>query len=157
MAAAARSRPERTVLVVDDEELVCRLTARVLVEAGFRVHEAHSALDALARLTALNGAVQLVVSDIGMPKMSGEQLASAIAERWPAVPVLLVSGQGGPQSDYRGTFLPKPFTPDALLTVVRQIIPPAEETPLMAEELEERVAPSTLDFRPGNHKPGNGP
>jgi CheY-like chemotaxis protein len=128
MGSAVRSFAERLVLVVDDEELVCRITARMLDESGFRVLEAHSAGEALRRLAELDGRVHLVVSDIAMPKMTGEELATVIAARWPAVPVLLVSGQGGPHPNYRGSFLPKPFTPDALLAVVRRLVPTSDLT-----------------------------
>ena len=54
MGTAARSLPERVVLVVDDEDMVCRYTARVLAEAGFRVLEAHSAAEAVSLLSALD-------------------------------------------------------------------------------------------------------
>ena len=53
----------RIVLVVDDEDMVCRLTARVLAEAGFRVLEAQSGAEAVSLLSAPEGAVQLVVSE----------------------------------------------------------------------------------------------
>ena len=122
MGSAARSLPERVVLVVDDEDVVCRFTARVLAEAGFRVLEAHSGAEAVSLLSALDGAVQLVVSDIAMPEMTGVELSALMAHRWSAVPVLLVSGQGGPAPDYPGPFLPKPFTPDALLKAVSLLV-----------------------------------
>lgn len=122
MGSAARSLPERVVLVVDDEDVVCRFTARVLAEAGCRVLEAHSGAEAVSLLSALDGAVQLVVSDIAMPEMTGVELSALMAHRWSAVPVLLVSGQGGPAPDYPGPFLPKPFTPDALLKAVTGLV-----------------------------------
>lgn len=126
MGTAAQSHPTRAVLVVDDEELICRLTARILEDAGFRVLEAHSGEEAIAVLASVPGEVQLVVSDIAMPGMSGQALAEAVAIRWPAVPVLLMSGQGGPKSGYRGAFLPKPFTADALLAAAANLsaLPP---------------------------------
>jgi CheY-like chemotaxis protein len=123
MGTAARSLPERVILVVDDEAVVCRLTARILANAGFRVLEAHGAAEALALLATLSGRVQLVVSDIAMPQMTGLELAAVIAGQWAAVPILLVSGQGGPGTVYAGPFLPKPFTPDALLEAVAGLLP----------------------------------
>ena len=53
MGTAARPLAERVVLVVDDDPLVCRMTARVLVDAGFRVLEAHDGAEALDRLATL--------------------------------------------------------------------------------------------------------
>jgi two-component system cell cycle sensor histidine kinase/response regulator CckA len=123
MGTPARRLMERVALVVDDEALVCRITARVLEYAGLRVLEAHDGGEALSLLEHLgSAAVGLVVSDIAMPGMNGVALATAIGERWPAIPVLLVSGQGGPSSDYPGAFLAKLFTPEALITSVEEVL-----------------------------------
>ena len=124
MDSAAQSLAERVVLVVDDELMACRMTARVLVDAGFRVVEVHSALEAVALLSTLDGKVHLVVSDIAMPGMTGLELVAQMADRWPAVPVLLISGQGGPPADYLGAFLPKPYTWDVLLDAIAGLVPP---------------------------------
>jgi DNA-binding NtrC family response regulator len=122
MASVARPQ-ERVVLVVDDEPVVCHLTARILTDAGFRVVEAHSGSEAVALLSTLDGTVRLVVSDIAMPGMTGVQLAAVMADRWPATPVLLISGQGGPATGYTGRFLSKPFSADALLDTVGELVP----------------------------------
>ena len=124
MGSAAQSLPDRVVLVVDDEELVCCLTARILVEAGFRVVKAHSGEEAAGLLASLNGTVQLVVSDIAMPGMTGTELAKRMARDWPTTPILLVSGQGGPTTGYTGPFLPKPFTRERLVEAVGGLIRP---------------------------------
>jgi CheY-like chemotaxis protein len=123
MGSAARSLPERVVLVVDDDEVVCRITARVLVDAGFSVVEAHSGEEAVALLSTLDGSVQLVVSDIAMPGITGPELAALMAERWPTTPILLISGQGGPPPGFPAPFLPKPFTWDVLLDAVAGLVP----------------------------------
>ena len=123
MSSAAQSLPERVVLVVDDELVACRIMARVLVDAGFRVVEVHSAFEAVALLSTLENKVELVVSDIAMPGMTGPELAAQVAQRWPAVPILLTSGQGGPPSGYAGAFVAKPFTWDVLLDAVGGLVP----------------------------------
>ena len=123
MDSAAQPLAERVVLVVDDELMACRLTARVLVDAGFRVVEVHSAFEAVALLSTLDGKVHLVVSDIAMPGMTGLELAAQMADRWPAVPVLLISGHGGPPAGYPGAFLPKAFTWDVLLNAIARLVP----------------------------------
>jgi DNA-binding NtrC family response regulator len=123
MDSTGHSLPERVVLVVDDELMACRITARVLVDAGFRVVEVHSAFEAVALLSTLDGKVELVVSDIAMPGMTGLELGILMAERCPAVPLLLISGQGGPPANYTGAFLPKPFTWDVLLDAVGALVP----------------------------------
>jgi CheY-like chemotaxis protein len=123
MGTPARRLMERVALVVDDEELVCRYTARMLMEAGVRVLEAHDGEEALALLKDLGAvAVGLVVSDVAMPRMSGLELAAVIRQRWPAIPVLLVSGQGGSSNDHPCAFLGKPFTPEALLASVEELL-----------------------------------
>ena len=98
--------------------------ARILTEAGFRVVAAHDGSEALALLAAFEGQVQLVVSDIAMPGMTGVQLAQTVTTRWPALPLLLMSGQS-PGPDYVGRFLPKPFTTDSLLETVAALVPAA--------------------------------
>jgi CheY-like chemotaxis protein len=123
MGTPARRLTQRVALVVDDEELVCRYTARMLMEAGVRVLEAHDGEEALALLEQLRTtAVGLVVSDVAMPRMSGVELARAIGQRWPAIPVLLVSGQGGSSNDHTGAFLAKPFTQEALIASVEELL-----------------------------------
>jgi CheY-like chemotaxis protein len=123
MGSAARPLPERIVLVVDDEAVVCRLVARMLADAGFEVLEAHSGTEAVELLATLNGTVRLVVADVSMPSMTGIELATLMAHRWPTTPILLMSGQGGPPAGYPGLFLPKPFTAEALLDAVRRLVP----------------------------------
>ena len=58
-----------------------------------------------------------------MPEMTGTDLAALVASQYPSTPVLLMSGQGRPSADYPGPFLPKPFTPDALLEAVGGLVP----------------------------------
>ena len=124
MAAPAERSPRGVVLVVDDEEQVRRMTARILYDAGFHVLEAHDGEEAMTLLATLGpNVVWLVVSDIEMPRMTGEELAKIMAARWPTVPVLLISGQGSPHADYQGSFLPKPFTPTELVVAVRALLP----------------------------------
>src|SRR5690242_17778327 len=108
---------ERVALVVDDNDLVCHMTARALRGAGIRTLEAHNGAQALALLSELGpNVIGLVVSDVAMPGITGEKLAAIIAERWPTVPVLLMSGQNATATDC--SFLAKPFRPDTLLALV---------------------------------------
>jgi DNA-binding NtrC family response regulator len=125
MGVPAERLSERVVLVVDDEEPLRRYLARALGEAGFRVVQAYDGLEAITTLTTLGGTViGLVVSDITMPRLSRLELAAVVDERWPTVPVLLISGNGGPPPGYPGPFLPKPFAPEALVAAVEDLLPP---------------------------------
>jgi two-component system cell cycle sensor histidine kinase/response regulator CckA len=120
---APRPSSESIVLVVDDEPLVRRFMARALSGAGYQVLEAPSGTEAVAMLSADPAGIQLVVSDIAMPEMSGLELAAVVRERWPTILLLLVSGQGQPPVEYRGSFLPKPFAPDSLVAAVVSLMP----------------------------------
>jgi DNA-binding NtrC family response regulator len=120
-------------LVVEDEDAVRHLTARVLEDAGFRTREADSAEAALALLGALKDTVGLVVSDVSMPGIGGLGLAAVMAEGWPSTPILLMSGYGGPGFGYAGAFLAKPFTAEALLDAVAGLVPLPSPSPLTPE------------------------
>jgi PAS domain S-box-containing protein len=122
-----RNGTER-VLVVDDEEQVRRLLVRGLQQGGYQVIEASGGQEAIAILEQEEGRIQLVVSDIAMPDMSGVELAERIRSDWPALPVLFVSGhpynvvaldQATIESD---RFLQKPFKVDTMLAVVRNAL-----------------------------------
>jgi CheY-like chemotaxis protein len=129
MGTAVRQLPEKVVLTVDDEEQVCRVMARILADAGFHVLEAHSGAEAVTLLSTFAGRVQLVVSDVCMPGMSGADLARLVTKDWPTTPVLLVSGECGPLADYSGPFLPKPFRPEALVEAVAKLLPTENTEP----------------------------
>lgn len=79
------------LLVVDDDEGVREVTATRLAEAGYAVREAASGLRGLAMLEG-DSCVDLVVLDFAMPGMNGAEAAAEIHKRWPAMPVLFVTG-----------------------------------------------------------------
>jgi signal transduction histidine kinase/CheY-like chemotaxis protein len=111
------------VLLVEDEPSVRRLTRRILERAGYSVIEASNGEEALSRCAARTP-IDLVVTDVVMPRMGGTELARRIVERHASVSILFISGypqEGGmPQSrELDGArFLYKPFTARALLEEV---------------------------------------
>jgi PAS domain S-box-containing protein len=115
-----------TVLFVEDAEVLRDLLQRVLAQGGYHVLAAADGLDALARVEAHAGPIDLVVTDVIMPGLSGPEFAARLRERRPGIRVLYVSGHAadalgeGPQPD--GAFLAKPFTPHALLQKVREVL-----------------------------------
>lgn len=119
------SRGTERILVVDDEEQVRRLLVRGLQQGEYDVIEASGAQEAIAILEQENGQVQLVVTDIAMPVMNGVELAERINARWPALPVLFVSGHPydvvalNQEAIAADRFLQKPFKVATLLAQVR--------------------------------------
>jgi len=126
---AASEKPgggNETILVVEDEPAVLRVTVRALSAAGYTVQTAQSGREAI-KIAAGLPHLDLLVSDVMMPELRGPQVAAALRERWPDLPVLFVSGYApedtaGPSPADMGRLLPKPFTNAALLAEVRAIL-----------------------------------
>lgn len=115
------------VLVVEDQTLVRMFMADFLDEAGFKVFEAVGADEALTVLEARPD-VQAVVTDIEMPgSMNGIELTHVIRDRWPGIGVIVTSGRQRPGPDDlpdEVVFLAKPYLPDTVITVIRQMATP---------------------------------
>jgi PAS domain S-box-containing protein len=117
-----------TVLLVEDQLQVRELCAAILQGHGYSVLEAACGADALALAAAHPGAIDILVSDVVMPGMTGPQLAKALRSLRPAVKVLYVSGYATEAQLYermageRVYHLAKPFTPAALAAKVREVL-----------------------------------
>jgi PAS domain S-box-containing protein len=116
----------RVILVVDDAESIRTVTCRALEERGYRCLAAAGAVPALALLAA-DPSVDLVVTDVVMPEVSGRALADQLEAFRPGLPVLFVSGYTEEDVVRRGLFEPgrpflaKPFTPEAIAAKVGAI------------------------------------
>jgi two-component system, response regulator PdtaR len=129
----SHSEPRMVVLVVEDQTLVRMFMADFLDEAGFKVFEAVNADEALTVLQARPD-VQAVVTDIEMPgSLDGIGLAQVIRDRWPGIGVIVTSGRARPGPDDlsdKVAFLAKPYLPDTIINVIRQMATPqVVETP----------------------------
>jgi CheY-like chemotaxis protein len=147
MSTAAERPSERVVLVVEDDPGVRHYMARVLGGAGFRALVSQDGQEAMDLLTSLGPAVVwVVVSDIGMPRLTGVELARAVSQRWPGLPVLLVSGV--PPAEWSGPFLAKPFTPEGLIAAVSRLLPtpkePLGEAARWSAPTEEEIPPPKI-------------
>jgi two-component system cell cycle sensor histidine kinase/response regulator CckA len=121
-------RATETVLLVEDEDMVRRMTREVLEGAGYRVLEASSGFEALRVSAGHNGRLDLLLTDVVMPGMSGRELSERLAPVRPAMKVLYMSGHTDDAIFHHGVtqagtgFLQKPFTPDALERRVRALL-----------------------------------
>jgi CheY-like chemotaxis protein len=121
-------RPQRRVLVAEDDPLVRSMLERLLLDLGYEVHTASHGEEALAVALSLDPPVDIVVTDVRMPRMSGPELGRRLNERWPGMPVLYISGydvEGSTTDDpahRRSAFLKKPFDPDELARRVARLL-----------------------------------
>ena len=99
--AAGPGAAIQRILVVDDQDIICELLQQQLAEDGHTVQTASSGGAALEMMTA--GDYDLLVTDQSMPGMTGEELALAVKEQRPGMPVILLTGFGGASADTQGT------------------------------------------------------
>jgi len=112
----------RRVLLVEDNEAVGGFASNVLTELGVDVTWATDGASALDTLARVDGAFDLVFSDVVMPGMSGIELGTAIRQRWPSLRVVLTSGYShvlAEQGVYDFELLEKPYSTSALLAVLQ--------------------------------------
>jgi CheY-like chemotaxis protein len=117
-----------TVLLVEDDPVVRKMTARVLRRAGYTVIEAGDGLEALRMCSNPDTQFALVLSDMVMPALGGRDLATHVGRLRPGVPTLLMSGYTRDAMVHSAgmsateSFIEKPFTPDALAAKVRDVL-----------------------------------
>jgi len=117
---------DRLAVVSEDELLLQALVREVLIQEGFRVETFGTADAALVFLEQHWQQVHVVISNVRMPGViDGIQLTRIITERWPALPVVLMSGYAGIDKDLPPgvPFLHKPWTLDQLTEAVWKVMP----------------------------------
>lgn len=118
----------KTLIVVDDVGIVRRAAARMLSAEGYRVFEAASAVEALELLSTARRAVDLVITDVVMPDISGVALVRMIEAEWPATRILFMSAHATEVLVQEGLgqpgvhFLAKPFTREELVAKVGEVL-----------------------------------
>jgi DNA-binding NtrC family response regulator len=116
------------VLVVEDQAEVRKYVAAALEAYGYRVIQAENAGQALLVCEREAERIDLVLTDVVMPNVSGRELAHRLEERWPGIKVLFMSGYTGDaimhhEAPKEGTeYIPKPFGPDQLAIKVREVL-----------------------------------
>lgn len=123
------SSPE-TILVVDDNETVLQVVVMALENANFRVLSATSGTKAIEVAEQTSGAIDLLLSDVDMPVMSGCDLAHVLMRARPAIHVMLMSGgdnRGVLVEDPGWAYIQKPFVPVKLVDVVSDFLHAPQE------------------------------
>jgi two-component system, cell cycle sensor histidine kinase and response regulator CckA len=127
-ARAASANGSETVLLVEDDEQVRTLAKVVLERSGFRVIAACGCEEALRVEASYGEPIQLLLTDVVMPRMSGRELAELLAKQRPRMKVLFMSGYTDDTVVHHGVleagvqFLQKPLTPDGLTRKVREVL-----------------------------------
>jgi PAS domain S-box-containing protein len=128
LAAAPVETPRETILVVEDEVNLRRLTRQFLENQGYTVVEAADGAAAVQICVAHQGTIHLLLTDVIMPGMNGRELAQRVSEIRPNMKVLYMSGYTENAIGHNGTLdagitlLQKPFTLQALKTKVREVL-----------------------------------
>jgi two-component system CheB/CheR fusion protein len=124
---AQAPRGSETVLLVEDEDAVRVLAQKILERSGYVVLSARNGREGLALCEAHQGPIDLLVTDVVMPEVSGRKLAEGALKLRPAMKVLFMSGhmqdvvlKEGVQKG--AAFLQKPYTPSALARLVRETL-----------------------------------
>ena len=119
---------QRTILVVDDEDIVRSLIARSLREAGYRILQASHGAGAIGLLELQAPAVGLVICDLVMPILGGREVSDWIKEHCPELPLLFISGYPRAYLEAHHLYDPtvpmlrKPFLPSRLLETVEELV-----------------------------------
>jgi PAS domain S-box-containing protein len=132
LAPADRDRIPRggseTILVVEDQEEVRKMILASLETCGYRVLEAANGKAALELASRYEGAIDLLITDVIMPGITGKETADRLAPLRPKMKVLYISGYSGQVIAHRGVlddsvaYLPKPFSPSELAAKVREML-----------------------------------
>jgi DNA-binding NtrC family response regulator len=126
--AATALRGTETILLVEDQEQVRFVANAILKRHGYRVLVASHAAEAIRLRESHAGPIQLLLTDVVMPQMSGVELAKRLALGNPGLKVLYMSGYTDGSVVRHGVlesemaFLQKPFTPETLTRKVREVL-----------------------------------
>src|SRR6185295_9448657 len=127
-AQTTTKRGSETVLLVEDEEMVRNLTRELLEESGYIVLEANGGEQAVTIFNERKEAIDLLITDVVMPKMSGKDVADRLRKVHPETAVLFMSGYTDEAIVHHGivdshiAFIQKPFSENALAQKVRDVL-----------------------------------
>ena len=111
---------ESTILVVEDDPHLREVITEVLSAEGYAIYEACDGLGALERIGAVT--LDLVLSDVMMPRLNGLELAERLRRMDDPIPIVLMSAGSNAPRDAGTPFLAKPFLLDDLVTLVERML-----------------------------------
>jgi two-component system cell cycle sensor histidine kinase/response regulator CckA len=126
--AATHKRGSETILLVEDNDQLRDLAALVLTSQGYRVLPAAKIEEVEAICKRERGKIDLLLTDVVMPRISGTEIARLVSQRRPGIRILYMSGYTADTTVHHGVlehgvaFLQKPFTPATLATKVREVL-----------------------------------
>ncbi len=138
-----------TILLVEDEAAVRGLAAKILRAKGYTVLEAGDGKEAQAVLKEHTGALDLLLTDVVMPSMGGPELAKWLRRARRGMKVLFMTGYTDLSAFQEGSLPPgtallsKPFSPQALVEKVREILDGSKNAPLPSDKTEKQKKPAT--------------
>ena len=124
----AMPRGNETVLLVEDEDIVRFISAEILKKLGYNLLQACSGAEALVMIDEFPGRIDLLLTDLMMPGMTGRELAGKVVETRPETKILYTSAcaddiiAGQEIADQGLNFIAKPFSVDSLATKIRQVL-----------------------------------
>jgi len=120
------SSSERSILVVDDEPVLCAILDKMLTRLGYQVVSAHNGVEAMKILSRMN--IDLVISDLRMPQMDGWTLMKYSKDRYPNLPFILITGYHSIHTQSRASkssadgYLSKPFSVQQIKSLLENVL-----------------------------------
>jgi two-component system, cell cycle sensor histidine kinase and response regulator CckA len=130
-----------TILVVDDDEAVLKVVVAILKRANFQVLSANGAANAIKLAEKTEGKIDLLLSDVDMPLMSGPDLGETLKKTRPDVHVMLMSGGLNGSLlvlNYGWAFIQKPFVPTRLVPMVTLVLRSRDRSQPGGQEFDTR-------------------
>lgn len=140
MSGSPRKTPA-TILVVDDNAVVLTAVAAVLEAEGFQVLSATSGLGALKLAAGVSGRIDLLLSDVEMPAMSGPDLGENLKKVRPDMHVMLMSGGASGNLlvlNYGWAYIQKPFVAVKLVQMVNEVLSSRDRSQPGGQEFDSR-------------------
>ena len=128
MTSLGDSKIAKSILLVEDEEIVREMIRQVLLTEDYSVTTAADAIEALKICETVEKPFDLMITDVNMPEMNGRELAEKIQEQKSANHIIFISGYSDDKdflrdvSDSEKHFLAKPFSPEVLTTKIKEVL-----------------------------------